>query len=72
MGQWTNTAANDSLCAGVNNVTITDSLGCTLIDAVAIVRTVPIRYLPIALTLHAEAVTEPYTLPTIATTVLVL
>jgi len=35
-GNGQTTAANDSLCAGVNNVTITDSLGCTLIDAVAI------------------------------------
>lgn len=36
---WDNgqtTATNDSLCAGANNVTITDSLGCTLEDVVLI------------------------------------
>jgi gliding motility-associated-like protein len=30
------TSANDSLCAGINGVTITDSLGCTLEDFVPI------------------------------------
>lgn len=36
---WSNgqiTASNDSLCAGINGVTITDSLGCTLEDFVPI------------------------------------
>ncbi len=30
------TSANDSLCAGINGVTITDSLGCILVDFVPI------------------------------------
>lgn len=36
---WANgqtTATNDSLCAGINNVTVTDSLGCFVVDAALI------------------------------------